>query len=184
VHRFTAAGQHMLSFGESGTDTGQFYCPHNIVMHPDGGAVLVADRENSRISVWSVDGEPLHNWPAGHRPAGICVGKGPSEGLLFVAEQGNRMSFAGYTDWDRLDTWSPNIGCRVSILDLRTGEIVQRLGGATPGEGPGHFISLHSIAVDSVGDIYCAEVSNVDVGQHMNPPRELMSLRKWRRVQE
>ena len=42
--------------------------------------------------------------------------------------------------------------------------------------------SLHSIAVDSSGDIYCAEVSNVDVGSKMTPPRELVSLRKWRKV--
>eukprot|EP01045_Picozoa_sp_COSAG04_P012170 COSAG04_NODE_810_length_10113_cov_60.334731_4_plen_43_part_00 len=41
---------------------------------------------------------------------------------------------------------------------------------------------MHSIAVDSSGDIYCAEVSNVDVGSKMTPPRELVSLRKWRKV--
>ena len=43
--RSTAEGAHMLSFGESGTDDGQFYCPHNIDMRADG-RLLVADREN------------------------------------------------------------------------------------------------------------------------------------------
>eukprot|EP01051_Picozoa_sp_SAG22_P004615 SAG22_NODE_252_length_13679_cov_74.486524_1_plen_462_part_10 len=97
VHRFTAEGVHMLSFGESGTDAGQFYCPHNIDMHPDGsGKLLVADRENNRVSVWTVDGEPVADWPAGHRPAGLCVAKkGPVAGLVFVAEQQARMTFAG-----------------------------------------------------------------------------------------
>lgn len=80
-----------------------------------------------------------------------------------------------------LDSWSPRIGCRVSIYDVQTGKRVQTLGGPTPGERPDQFISLHSIAVDSKGDIYCAEVSNVDVGSRMDPPREMMSLRKWRR---
>ena len=76
-----------MSWGESGTDEGQFYCPHNIDVTPDGERVLVADRENSRVSVYTTGGELLDNWPAGHRPAGLCVGRGATAGLVFVAEQ-------------------------------------------------------------------------------------------------
>ena len=84
-----------MSWGESGTDEGQFYCPHNIDVTPDGERVLVADRENSRVSVYTTGGELLDNWPAGHRPAGLCVGRGATAGLVFVAEQGLRMEFGG-----------------------------------------------------------------------------------------
>ena len=173
-----ADGTWITSWGESGTDDNQFYCPHNIDISPDGTKVLVADRENSRVSVYTVDGVLLDNWSAGHRPAGLCA----RGGFVYVAEQQARMEFAGFQKFDQLDTWSHNIGCRVSIYDVDTGQRVQTLSGPTPGERPDQFISLHSIAVDSKGDIYCAEVSHVDVGSRMDPPREMMSLRKWRRV--
>ena len=51
-----------------------------------------------------------------------------------------------------------------------------------PGEAPDQFNWLHSVAVDSHGDVYAAEVSYVEVGSKLDPPRELVSLRKWRRV--
>jgi hypothetical protein len=55
-------------------------------------------------------------------------------------------------------------------------------GSADEGEGGGQFIAPHGIAVDSHGDIYVAEVSYTIRGQHMNPPQELRSLSKYRRV--
>ena len=82
-----------MSWGESGTDDNQFYCPHNIDISPNGSKVLVADRENNRVSVYTTDGILLDNWSAGHRPAGLCAAK---DGLVYVAEQGARMEFAGY----------------------------------------------------------------------------------------
>jgi hypothetical protein len=39
-----------------------------------------------------------------------------------------------------------------------------------------------SVAVASHSDIYAAKVSYVEVGSKLDPPRELVSLRKWRRV--
>ena len=38
------------------------------------------------------------------------------------------------------------------------------------------------VAVDSEGSVYAAEVSYVEVGSKLTPPRELVSLRKWRRA--
>ena len=45
VHRYTSDGQHLASWGESGTDPGTFNIPHNIDVDRDG-VVYVADREN------------------------------------------------------------------------------------------------------------------------------------------
>lgn len=44
------------------------------------------------MSVYTTDGVLIDNWPAGHRPAGLCV----RDGLVYVAEQQARMEFAGY----------------------------------------------------------------------------------------
>ena len=60
---------------------------------------------------------------------------------------------------------------------------MRRRGVSFCGEGPDQFNWLHSVSVDSEGSVYAAEVSYVEVGSKMTPPRELVSLRKWRRVQ-
>jgi hypothetical protein len=44
IHRLKADGSWIMSWGESGTDENQFYCPHNISISDDGTKVLVADR--------------------------------------------------------------------------------------------------------------------------------------------
>ena len=41
----------------------------------------------------------------------------------------------------------------------------------------------HSIALDSRGDIYLGEVSWTIRGQRLNPPRELRSLQKLKKLQ-
>jgi hypothetical protein len=38
------------------------------------------------------------------------------------------------------------------------------------------------MAVNSHGDIYVAEVSYVEMGMLQDPPREMTSLRKWKRT--
>ena len=62
------------------------------------------------------------------------------------------------------------------------GELLARLGHPEEGEGPGKFIAPHGIAVDSRGDIYVGEVSYTISGSKLDPPRELKSLKKLRKV--
>ena len=76
---------------------------------------------------------------------------------------------------------APGLGHRVSILSP-DGELLERIGDPEEGEGPGKFIAPHGIAVDSHGDIYVGEVAFTIRGSHMDPPRELKSLKKLRRT--
>ncbi len=48
VHKYDPNGRYLMSWGESGTDEGQFNVVHNVAVDNDG-RVLVADRENRRI---------------------------------------------------------------------------------------------------------------------------------------
>ncbi len=50
------------------------------------------------------------------------------------------------------------------------------------GEEAGRFIAPHGIAVDSRGDIYVAEAAYTTRGRHLDPPRELRSIKKLRRL--
>ena len=62
VHKFSAEGTHLLSWGEPGSAPGQFNLPHGVWIDRRG-RVLVADRENDRIQVFAQDGRLLGMWP-------------------------------------------------------------------------------------------------------------------------
>ena len=73
VHRFASNGKHLLSWGDPGSGPGQFMLPHGLWV--DGkGRVLVADRENDRVQVFTEDGELVAVWEAELiGPAGFYV---------------------------------------------------------------------------------------------------------------
>lgn len=168
VHRFDAGGNLLQSWGEPGADPGQFSLPHNIAMFGEDG-VIVADRENHRVQVFGLEGEFRGEWHVHHAVA-VAGGRG-DDTSIYVAEQGPPPVQLGV----------PNLGHRVSVYN-REGELQARFGAPLPGEGWGHFLWPHSIAVDSRGDVYVAEVSYTEVGSRLSPAREMTSLRKWRRL--
>jgi DNA-binding beta-propeller fold protein YncE len=75
VHRFSPDGRPLLSWGEPGTDPGQFNIPHNICCDADGW-VYVADRENHRIQVFDGRGRFETQWHDMHRPSGLHLERG------------------------------------------------------------------------------------------------------------
>ena len=167
VHKYTADGRHLLSWGEPGIDAGQFIRPHNIAVDAQE-RVYVADRECHRVQVFDADGGFITMWNNIHRPDGITIGP---DGNLYIGELNG---MPGVDD-------APGLGHRVSILNAQ-GELLARLGDPVEGEGPGQFIAPHGMAVDSHGDIYVGEVSFTIRGRHWDPPREPRSLSKLRKV--
>ncbi len=171
VHRFTAQGEHVTSWGELGTYPGQFGLPHGIVVTPDD-RVLVVDRENYRIQSFTLDGEFIELWWV-HRPFCIDVGRG-TDPLLYIGEAGSAIP-------NRKGL--PRLGNRISVRRL-DGTEVAAFGADLPGFGPDQFNGIHSVAVDSHGDVYIAEGSNSFVADLDGPPPrgEWPTLRKWRLV--
>ncbi len=129
VHRFSAAGDLVCSWGEEGTGPGQFALPHCLRLD-SRGRVLVLDRENRRIQLFDLDGNYLDEWTGLGGPNDIFI----DDDHVFVAE-GER---------------------RISVLDL-DGKVLNRWGeqGDEPGQFPDH---PHGIWLDSSGDLYVAEV--------------------------
>lgn len=167
IHKYTPKGEHVLSWGSPGVDAGQFIRPHNVAVDNED-RVYIADRECHRIQVFDADGKFLTMWNNIHRPDGMTLGR---DGNIYVGELNG---MGGVDD-------APGLGHRVSILN-RKGELLARFGDPVEGEAPGAFIAPHGIAVDSHGDIYVGEVSFTIRGSHLNPPRELRSLSKLRKV--
>ncbi|MGE3539909.1 MAG: peptidyl-alpha-hydroxyglycine alpha-amidating lyase family protein [Candidatus Tectimicrobiota bacterium] len=165
VHKYTPDGRLLFSWGESGTDPGQFNIVHNIATDEDGW-VYVADRENHRIQVFDAQGKFETQWVNMARPSGLHIDH--ATGKVYVGESGAAIG---------ANAPARGLGPRIAILDLR-GQVLARLGDLPRGEGSGQFIAPHGIGLDSHGDIYVAEVAWTAYGSQLTPPREVRSLQK------
>ena len=149
VHRFSADGELIQSWGEPGTGPGQFYIPHGIAVAADG-RVFVCDRESDRIQIFSPDGEYLSEWTDTQRPTHLVF---DAAGTAYVSEL---WWHPGQTSRRHGVTQTPKHG-RVSVFD-RDGRLLARWG--TPeATKPGSFAAPHGLAVDSKGDVYVGEVT-------------------------
>jgi len=151
VHRFTADGELIQSWGEIGTGPGEFHLPHGIGCDAEG-RVLVCDRENDRIQIFSPDGEFLDQWTDVQRPCDLAI---DADGLVYVAELWRPKGKKSFVHGEMLED-KPG---RVTVLD-RDGRVLDRWGGSSENrQAPGNFIAPHAITVDSRGDVYVAEVT-------------------------
>lgn len=130
VHKFSAEGDHLLSWGCPGDKPGQFNLPHSVWVDRFA-RVLVCDRENHRVQIFSSDGEYLSMWTGFRQPTDIYV---DNDDIVYISE----------------------LGDGVSILDL-DGKLLSRWGGDRSHD-PGQFWGAHGIWVCGRGDIYVSEV--------------------------
>jgi len=149
VHKFSADGRLVCSWGEPGSGSGAFHVPHGIDVDAEG-TVYVADRENSRIQLFSPDGTYITQWTDVARPCQLFI---DAASKVYVAELGFRAGMWPGTTAPSLDA----TGGRLSIFD-RNGTLHARWGGGRDPCAAGDFFAPHDICVDSHGDIYVAEV--------------------------
>ncbi len=171
VHKYSADGSHLFSWGESGTGEGQFNIVHNVETDSEG-MVYIADRENHRIQVFSPDGKFETQWVNMSRAACIYIDTSGEKDLVYIGEY-----FAGIASNDT----GTDLGPRVTVMDT-SGKILSRVGTEPYGSQTGRFFSPHGITVDSKGNIYVAEVSHSDYGSGWNVTEELRSMQKLVKV--
>ncbi len=172
VHRFTAAGELIQSWGEPGDQPGQFHLPHSAWVHTDG-RVFVCDRENCRVQIFSATGELLDIWKMAGRPAELWI---DADNHVFVATletiAGGR-TLAG-------QVMTESCPCQISIRDL-DGKVLAQWGGKNPGQ-PDSFVSSHSMCLDSRGDIYIGEIAQSVLRRKGLTIPGYSALRKFARV--
>jgi len=136
VVKFSKDGNFLFQWGTGGDGPGQFDLPHGIATDKLG-RVYVADRSNSRIQVFSIDGEFMEEWKRPHvgRPYGVDVS--PS-GDVFVIDGGDQ-PFWTKTRVRKLD----GEGTLTGLVDLVFDD-------ATPVLG-------HDIAIGPDGAIYVVD---------------------------
>lgn len=133
VAKFNKDGDYLKQWGSKGTGENQFNIVHDVVFDSKG-RLLVADRENSRIQVFDQDGKLLKIWPDLGAAWGLAYS--PKEDVVYMAD--------GRND-------------RVVKIDM-DGHITGVLG--SHGRTSGKFHYPHSVAIDSTGALYVAEIRN------------------------
>jgi DNA-binding beta-propeller fold protein YncE len=149
VHKFSPDGKLLLSWGEPGYAPGQFRLPHFILVDKKD-RVWVVDRENSRIQIFDAAGKFITQWTDLIRPTDLFI---DNNDTVYVSELCERISIFT-NDGKLLARWSNEKG---KDFDKAL------------------FVSCHTIAVDSRGDLYVGEVSNADYGID----RKSKTLRKF-----
>lgn len=148
IHRFSAEGRLIKSWGEPGGGPGQLRIPHGIGVDEEN-TVYVADRENDRVQVFDAEGALKAIWNGIHRPDGLCLGGG----LVYVAELGHIM----YVDNVMYEPYENMPWSKVRVFD-RNGTELARFGGPE-GWKAGNLFAAHSINIDRQGNVYVGEAA-------------------------
>jgi DNA-binding beta-propeller fold protein YncE len=155
VHKYTPEGRLLYSWGDPGNRPGQFNLPHNIATDRDG-YVYVADRENSRVQIFSANGKLEDIWTGMARPCGMYIDTRASQ-MCYIGELSSAWWCQNAKElWDICN--QPGCGPRISLYSL-DGKLQATLLDNAQGDAPNQMIAPHGIAVDSAGDIYVGEVS-------------------------
>tara|TARA_B100000586_G_scaffold35502_1_gene22823 strand:- start:399 stop:1265 length:867 start_codon:yes stop_codon:yes gene_type:complete len=133
VHKFSADGELLLSWGKQGTGPGEFALLHNIWVD-ERERILICDRENDRIQLFNSDGDFLEEWTDLSSPGDVWI----HEDHIYCIEQG------------------PHGGVSIWTLD---GDVVSRWK-IDEEPGKGSITDGHGITVDSEGSIYVTEIGN------------------------
>lgn len=129
----------------------QFANPVHGIRITNDGRVVVSDRANNRIQIFTKDGKFLREFP--------------------VLRDSTAPGVTGSTVFwpDKAQTWwftSDDPNGQIHILRASDGQVVGSFGRV--GRGPGEFENLHNIAIDKEGNVYSAEVQGQRVQRFKN----------------
>ncbi len=167
VHHFAADGSHINSWGEPGTEPGNFNLCHAVAIN-DAGTVFVCDRENSRLQLFDQSGNFLEEWTDVSRPCDVYVGP---TGLIYVAELGHKAGLA-------LAMPTDNPGVPSMSIWTADHQLIGRWG-TDDMLAPGSFFAPHGIAIDSAGSIYVGEVTVSGDAGLGNIPSDFRTIQKF-----
>ena len=145
IVRFTAEGEFVTSFGETGTGPGQFRDPHALAMDSQG-RLFVGDRGNSRIQLLDQDGAFIEEWLQFGRPSGVFIS---ADDTIYVA------------DSESTSEANPGFGRGIRIGSAVDGTVHYYLPDDVSDLEPGAepvTSGPEGIAVDASGAVYGGEV--------------------------
>jgi len=142
VIKFDRNGKFLLQWGETGGDHGQFRDPHALAMDSQG-RLFVGDRGNSRLQIFTQDGEHISTWTQFGRPSGLFIDEND---VLYSAD--SESNARRNTGWKR--------GIRIG--SAKDGFVTAFIPDPEPDQDNSGTSAAEGIAVDAEGNIYGAEV--------------------------
>lgn len=142
IVKYSADGEFIMDFAETGYGPGQLLGPHALAMAPDG-RIFVADRGNKRISIFDQEGNFLSVWTQFGMPSDIWIS---ADGTIYVADSESDM------------TQNPGWEKGIRVGDVETGWVehfILDMGDNPPITQGGS--GAESIAVDRDGNIFAGE---------------------------
>ena len=145
VHKYSADGRLLFSWGERGDGPGQFSISHSVRVDQHD-RVWICDRENNRMQIFDGTGKFLREWTGLLRPNTIHFDFERS--VIYVAELGRRISIFAIGD------------------DGFPGALLSHWADPEASEAPGYWRGgPHGIWTDSAGNLYVGEVELGDEGR-------------------
>ncbi len=148
IHHYSPKGEYLGSFGGPGKERGQVSCPHGIMIDTRGPEplIVVADRSNRRLQLFSLDGR--------HRGFVSSELRSPCHfdqrgSLLLVPDLDARVTLL---DAENKPVIHLGDGTNFALRDKPRGQFI-----------PGKFIAPHSACFDAQGNIFVVEW--VEVGR-------------------
>ncbi|MCH7815337.1 MAG: hypothetical protein IIC60_02080 [Proteobacteria bacterium] len=150
ISMFEPDGTFIKSFGEWGFEDGQFRSPHSLAMDSQG-RLFVADRGNSRIQIFTQDGEHLDTWYQFSRISGLFID--PNTDMLYAI------------DSESDPNYNPGWRKGLRVGNARTGEVlyyVREHVSPDRASGMGGVGSMgEGVTVDRNGVVYAGEVGPI-----------------------
>jgi hypothetical protein len=150
INQYNSRGEYIRTFGGKGTEPGQLDCPHGLIVdtRTSPATLLVADRGNRRLQVFTLDGRHLRFIEGTNHPCHFDE----RNGVMLI----------------------PDLWARVTLID-RANAVIAHLGdagvdswksiraGSRDGFPAGKFVCPHGACFDRDGNIYVVEW--VEVGR-------------------
>jgi DNA-binding beta-propeller fold protein YncE len=132
VVKFDAAGNFVKTWGQLGTEPGQFDQPHAMAFD-SSGRLFVGDRSNNRIQIFDQEGNFLEEWRQFGRPSGLFI---DDNDMLYVADSQSD------------ETINPGFAQGIRIGSVTDGVVREFIQGPDIGEGG------EGVAADAAGNVY------------------------------
>jgi hypothetical protein len=150
VVHFDKTGKFVKSWGEYGSEPGQFVVPHAIAVDSNG-VLYVCDRNSGRIQLFNQDGTLIEQWTNLIMPWGISITK---DDQIWVCGSSPHWWYrhGKYHEYkDQVFMRFRRDGRVCQIWHIPLGESKETL-------QPGETIGVHGIAQDSQGNIYLGDI--------------------------